>query len=294
MSKIPQLKADIDFLKQRQFEQKQFEDRALAGQIGGSIDQATVNINASIDSQLNFAALNATSWEESRRTYQTPITEELLETIEPETGGEPGSLEERLREERAVYIADKEAREKKTATTADWMIDASNQLEHGLGQVGGYLIAGRDRMNSWLESIREDLRAFLFGTGSDFTFAVSYAETIARLARLIAFVKALIKLAKDGMECGSNSDLSEPDMINFLENYFAPEIGATVTVDENNNVTIVPAGSVSVIQGKRGIDLEVDAGAERRGVTISVPDCLNRTDATDLRKVEEWIKQIAQ
>lgn len=294
MSKIPQLEADADFLKQRQFEQKQFEDRALAGMVGGSIDQGTVNINAAIDSQLNFAALNATSWEQSRRTYQTPITEELLETVTPETGGEPGSEAEILRQERIEYIEAKEAREKKTATTADWMIDASNQLEHGLGQVGGYLIAGRDRMNSWLESVREDLRAFLFGSGSDFTFAVSYAETLARLARLIAFVKALIKLAQDGIECGSGNSLSEPDMVNFLENYFAPEIGATVTVDENNNVTIVPASSVPVIQGKRGIALESDAAPSRRGVTISVPDCLNRTDATDLRKVEEWIKQISQ
>ncbi len=293
MSKIPQFEEDGAFLKQRQFEQKRFEDRALAGMVGGSIDQNTVNINASIDSQLNFAALNATSWEQSRRTYQTPITEELLETVGPGTGGEPGSEAEELRQERIAYIAAKEAREKKTATTADWMIDASNQLQHGLGQVGGYLIAGRDRMNSWLESIREDLRAFLFGSGSDFTFAVSYAETIARLARLIAFVKALIKLAKDGTECGENSNLSEPDMINFLQNYFAPEIGATVTVDENNNVTIVPASSVPVIQGNRGIDLETD-GTSRRGVSISVPDCLNRTDATDLRKVEEWIKQISQ
>lgn len=287
MSKIPQFEKDIDLLKQRQFEQKQFEDRALSGTVGGSIDQATVNINASIDSQLNFTALNATSWEQSRRTYQTPITEELLETIAPD-----GEVDE-LSDQRAEYIKQKEAREKKTATTADWMIDASNQLEHGLGQVGGYLMAGRDRMNSWLESIREDLRAFLFGSGSDFTFAVSYAETISRLARLIAFVKALIKLAKDGTECGENSNLSEPDMINFLQNYFAPEIGATVTVDENNNVTIVPASSVPVIQGKRGIDLETDS-TSRRGVSISVPDCLNRTDATDLRKVEEWIKQISQ
>lgn len=155
-------------------------------------------------------------------------------------------------------------------------------------------MTGRDRMNSWLESIREDLRAFLFGSGSDFTFAVSYAQTIARLARLIAFVRALIKLAKDGTECGDNSDLSEPDMINFLQNYYAPEIGASVTVDEDNNVIIVPDGRVPIIQGKRGATLELEEGAPSRGISISVSDCLNRTDATDLRKVEEWIKQISQ
>ena len=159
-------------------------------------------------------------------------------------------------------------------------------------------MAGRDRMNSWLESIREDLRAFLFGTGSDFTFAVSYAETLARLARLIAFVKALIKLAEDGTECGEGRDiLSEPDMVNFLQNYFAPEIGATVTIDENNNVTIIPADRAATIQGARGTSLEGDGDVDtssKQGVTVSVPDCLNRTDATDLRKVEEWIKQISQ
>jgi len=318
MSKIPQFEADAAWLDERQQEMKVLETRELEGAIGGQFDSATVSINAAIINQLNFTALKATSWDQSKEYYQTqtakteeekyqygkktgegpvgattPITVEDEETIAAETGGEPGSPEEEARLERKAYIEEREARERSKATTADWLLDAANTLESGLGQVGSYLIAGRDRMLSWLASIRDDLRAFLFGTGSGFTNAVELTQTISRLARLIGFVKALIKMAEDGFDCGSDRDLSEPDMINFLQNYYAPESGAAVIIGDDGDVTILPPGTgdtrITAISAPEGAVTEAQAG-----VTISIPNCLNRSDATDLRKVEEWIKQISQ
>jgi hypothetical protein len=320
MSKIPQFEQDSEWLDERQKEQAELEERSLSGSIGASIDEGTVSINASLENLLNYSALKVTSWDQSKEYYQTqsaktdlekykygersgegpvgattPITVEDEETIAAGTGGEPGSPEEIARQEREAYIEEREARERSRATTADWLLDAANTLESGLGQVGSYLIAGRDRMNSWLSSIRDDLRAFLFGSGSGFTNAVSLTETISRLARLIGFVKALIKMAEDGFDCGSDRDLSEPDMINFLQNYYAPESGATIIVGDDGNVTILPPGTggtqIAAIEAPAGTTTEAQAGT---GVTISIPNCLNRTDATDLRKVEEWIKQISQ
>lgn len=320
MSKIPQFEQDSVWLDQRQQEQRTLEERELEGEIGGSVDEATVSINAAINNQLNFTALKATSWDQSKEYYQTqsaetdlekyqygqqfgegpigattPITVEDEETIAAETGGDPGSVEEEARLEREAYIKEREARERSRATTADWLLDAANTLESGLGQVGSYLIAGRDRMNSWLASIRDDLRAFLFGSGSGFTNAVSLTETISRLARLIAFVKALIKMAEDGFDCGSDRDLSEPNMINFLQNYYAPESGAAVIIGDDGDVTILPPGTgTSRAAAITATDTTTAEGQAITGVTISIPNCLNRTDATDLRKVEEWIKQISQ
>lgn len=321
MSKIPQFVDDQQWLDERNREQEDLKNRALSGSIGGSIDEGTISISASLDNLINFSALHVTSWDQSKEYYQTqsakndlekyqygkkvgegpvgtttPITVEDRETIAPETGGPPGSPEEEARLEREAYIKEREARERARATTADWLMDAANTLESGLGQVGSYLIAGRDRMNSWLASIRDDLRAFLFGSGTGFTNAVSLTETISRLARLIGFVKALIKMVDDGFECGTNDDgstnLSEPDVLNFLQNYYAPESGATVTVGDDGNVTINSPGSIGAIAAPEGgISTEEQVAT---GVTISIPNCLNRTDAADLRKVEEWIKQISQ
>jgi hypothetical protein len=320
MSKIPQFEQDSKWLDERQAEQKTLEERELQGEIGGRFDDATVSINAAINNQLSFTALKATSWDQSKEYYQTtsarddlekykygeqtgegpvgrttPITVEDAETIAAETGGEPGSPEEIARQEREAYIKEREARERSRATTADWLLDAANTLESGLGQVGSYLIAGRDRMNSWLQSIQDDLRAFLFGSGSGFTNAVSLTMTISRLARLIGFVKALIKMAEDGFDCGSDRDLTEPDMINFLQNYYAPESGAAIIVGDDGDVTILPPGTgdtqIAAITLPESATAAAQAGT---GVTISIPNCLNRTDEADLRKVEEWIKQISQ
>jgi len=322
MSKIPQFESDQKWLFEREQEQKTYKERGLTGAIGGSIDANTVNINAAIDAQLNVDALKATSWDQSKEYYQTqaykeerpdkgpgqsrtfetitPITVEDRETIAAETGGEPGSPEEEARLERKAYIEEREARERKVATTADWLMDGRNVLQSGLGQIGSYLIAGRDRMNSWLASIRDDLRSFLFGSGTGFTNAVSLTETISRLAIVIGFVKALIKMAEDGFDCGDDrDDLTEPAMINFLQNYFAPEVGATVTVGEDGDVIIIPAGAstqgtgTTVPAADSALAIEADTQS-RTGITISIPGCLNRTDAADLRKVEEWIKQISQ
>jgi hypothetical protein len=320
MSKIPQFEQDSKWLDERQAEQRRLEERELQGEIGGEVDNATVMINAAIQSQLSFTALKATSWDQSKEYYQTqaakndlekyqygqqhgegpvgrttPITVEDTETIAAETGGDPGSIEEQARLEREAYIKEREARERSRATTADWLLDAANTLESGLGQVGSYLIAGRDRMNSWLASIRDDLRAFLFGSGTGFTNAVSLTTTISRLARLIGFVKALIKMAEDGFDCGTDNNLSEPNMINFLQNYYAPESGAAVIVGDNGEVTILPPGTgdtrIAAITLPKSATAAAQAGT---GVTISIPNCLNRTDETDLRKIEEWIKQISQ
>ena len=321
MSKIPQFERDQKWLNERDKENKTFEERGLTGAIGGSIDATTVDINAAIDAQLNLAALKVTSWDESKEYYQTqdykeerpdegpgqsrtfetitPLTVEDRETIAAETGGEPGSPEEEARLDRKAYIEEREARERKVATTADWLMDGANVLQSGLGQIGSYLIAGRDRMNSWLASIRDDLRSFLFGSGTGFTNAVSLTETISRLALLIGFVKALIKMAEDGFDCGENRDLTEPAMIDFLQNYFAPEVGATVTVGKDGEVTVIPAGASTQGTGTTipatdsALSIEADTQS-RTGITISIPGCLNRTDAADLRKVEEWIKQISQ
>jgi hypothetical protein len=320
MSKIPQFEQDSKWLDERQAEQRRLEERELQGEIGGEVDNATVMINAAIQSQLSFTALKATSWDQSKEYYQTqaakndlekyqygqqhgegpvgrttPITVEDTETIAAETGGDPGSIEEQARLEREAYIKEREARERSRATTADWLLDAANTLESGLGQVGSYLIAGRDRMNSWLASIRDDLRAFLFGSGTGFTNAVSLTTTISRLARLIGFVKALIKMAEDGFDCGTDNNLSEPNMINFLQNYYAPESGAAVIVGDNGEVTILPPGTgdtrIAAITLPKSATAAAQAGP---GDTISIPNCLNRTDETDLRKIEEWIKQISQ
>ena len=317
MSKIPQFEQDTAYLFQRQQEQKAFKARTegtVENAPGKSIDEATVRINASLENQLSFAGLKATSWDQSKEYYQTragraeqaetgvpagtitPITVEDLETVAPDTGGPPGSPEEELRQERIAYIEEREAREKAVATTKDWLLDSSSNIRAGLGHVGSYLIAGRDKMNSWLASIQEDLRTFLFGTGSNFTEAVSFTETLSRLAFLIGFVKGLIKMAEDGFDCGDNREkLTEPDVINFLQNYLAPETGTSVTIGEDGNVTISPVSTtpVPVDISASGAVAEAQAGIQT-GITISIPNCLNRTDATDLRKVEEWIKQISQ
>jgi len=322
MSKIPQFQEDTAWLEERQYEKERREEEAKsqaeAGSIGAQINEYLINLNASIDAQLSKTALEATSWDESLSYYQTqdaktdlekykynkqfgegpvgdttPLTVEDMETIAASTG-ESSPEAERQRVERENYIKEREAIQKKRATTADWLRDASNQMRSSLGQVGGYLIAGRDRMNSWLESIREDLRAFLFGSGTGFGNAISLAETISRLARLIGFVKALIKMAEEGFDCGSDRDkISEPDLLNFIENYLAPEVGASVVIGADNTVTIIPSGAphVGATAAAGAPELSESPTA---GVTISIPGCLNKTDAADLRKVEEWIKQISQ
>lgn len=318
MSKIPQLQADQAFLDKRQADEKKRKEEAKqqaeAGSIGDQVNEYLNSLNASIDSILSQTALEATSWDQSLSYYQTqdakteeekyqynkktgegpvgdttPLTVEDMETIAASTG-ESSAEAERARVERENYIKEREDREKKKATTADWLRDASNQIESSLGQVGGYLIAGRDRMNSWLESIREDLRAFLFGSGTGFSNAISLTETISRLARLIGFVKALIKMFDDGFECDNDSDGYSEQVVVFLQDYFAPETGTSVTIGEDGNVTIVPVGTVGAVSSAPDIGTsEVTAG-----VTLSIPDCINKTDAADLRKVEEWIKQISQ
>jgi hypothetical protein len=102
-------------------------------------------------------------------------------------------------------------------------------------------------------------------------------------------------MAEDGFDCGTDNNLSEPNMINFLQNYYAPESGAAVIVGDNGEVTILPPGTgdtrIAAITLPKSATAAAQAGT---GVTISIPNCLNRTDETDLRKIEEWIKQISQ
>jgi hypothetical protein len=286
MSKIPSLSTDYEFLLGRQREQAAFRARAAVG------DEEIANINASIDSALNTLALRATPWSQSQETGATPLTPDYVPSDE-EIAAVPDVQQ---------YLEAREKKQREQATVADYLRDTETVLETGLGAIAGYLIEARDKLNSWLESLLGDIRAFLGGTGDDFTLAVSYATTIKRLARLIGFIKALIKMADDGLQCGPERNLSEPDVLGFLRNYLAPELGVEVVIDDNNNVVIVPpetptvqttttrdtAGAVVAASG------EAPALEEgRRGITITLSDCINKVDIADLRKVDAWIKEIS-
>lgn len=309
MSKIPQLSTDYEFLLERQREQAAFRTRAAIG------DEEIASINAAIDAKLNVLALKASSWDQSKRayisdpgsqsTYATPLTEEY----KPQTRVKPDGTverEEEVVEDYHEYIADQEKKQTEQATIADYLRDTETVLETGLGAIGGYLIEARDKLNSWLESILEDIRGFLGGSGDDFTLAVSFATTIKRLARLIAFIKALIKMADEGLQCGPERNITEPDVLTFLNNFVA-EIGdgSTIVIDDDNNIVIVPPDSerptvqTTTVRGGQ-LTPEVvsgeapDIGAETaRGITITLSDCINKVDIADLRKVNAWIKEIS-
>lgn len=293
MSKIPSLSTDYEFLLGRQKEQAAFRARAAVG------DEQIANINASIDSALNTLALRASPWSQSQETGATPLTQQT----KPHERVIEGKV---VKEDEVVpdfhdYVQRQEEADKEQATIADYLRDTETVLETGLGAIGGYLIEARDKLNSWLETLLEDIRAFLGGTSDDFTLAVSYATTIKRLARLIAFLKALIKMADDGLQCGPERDLSEPDVLGFLRNYLAPELGVEVIIDDDNNVVIVPPETPTVqTTTTRDTAGDVAASGEapaleegRRGITITLSDCINKVDIADLRKVDAWIKEIS-
>jgi hypothetical protein len=286
MSKIPSLSTDYEFLLGRQKEQAAFRARAAVG------DTEIANINTSIDSALNTLALRATPWKQSQETGATPLTPDYVPSDE-EIAAVP-DVEQ--------YLEALEKKQREQATVADYLRDTETVLETGLGAIGGYLIEARDKLNSWLESLLEDIRAFLGGTGDDFTLAVSYATTIKRLARLIGFIKALIKMADDGLQCGPERNLSEPDVLGFLRNYLAPELGVEVVIDDNNNVVIVPpeTPTVQTTTTRDTTGAVVAASGEapaleegRRGITVTLSDCINKVDIADLRKVDAWIKEIS-
>ena len=305
MSKIPQLSTDYDFLMQRYKEQAAFKARAAAG------DKEIASINASIDSALNTLALKATPWDQSK-TSRTEATRDPATGIYlPSDASTPlvddykPSAEELAKVPDAQqYLEAREKKQREQATIADYLRDTQTVLETGLGAIGGYLIEARDKLNSWLESLLEDIRAFLGGGSEDFTAAVSYATTIQRLARLIAFIKALIKMAEDGLQCGPDRNISEPDVLGFLRNYLAPEIGAEIIIDDDNNIVIVPPTKPTVdTTQERELTPDAVAGTvfggtpgtteTSRGITIALSDCINKVDIADLRKVEAWIKEIS-
>ena len=303
MSKIPQLSKDYNFLLGRQREQAAFRARASIG------DKEIANINASIDSALNTLALRATPWEQSQQTRTTAERDPGTDIYVPSDSSTPLTpdyvpSDKEIEEVPDVqqYLELREKKQREQATVADYLRDTETVLETGLGAIGGYLIEARDKLNSWLESLLEDIRGFLGGTGDDFTLAVSYATTIKRLARLIGFIKALIKMADDGLQCGPERNLSEPDVLGFLRNYLAPELGVEVIIDDDNNVVIVPpeAPTVQTTTTRDTTGAVVAASGEapaleegRRGITITLSDCINKVDIADLRKVNAWIKEIS-
>lgn len=303
MSKIPQLSKDYNFLLGRQREQAAFRARASIG------DTEIANINASIDSALNTLALRATPWEQSQQTRTTAERDPETDIYVPSDSSTPLTpdyvpSDKEIEEVSDVqqYLELREKKQREQATVADYLRDTETVLETGLGAIGGYLIEARDKLNSWLESLLEDIRGFLGGTGDDFTLAVSYATTIKRLARLIGFIKALIKMADDGLQCGPERNLSEPDVLGFLRNYLAPELGVEVIIDDDNNVVIVPPGAptVQTTTTRDTAGAVVAASGEapaleegRRGITVTLSDCINKVDIADLRKVDAWIKEIS-
>jgi len=282
MSKIPQLSTDYEFLLGRQREQAAFRARAAVG------DEEIARVNASIDSAMNTLALRATPWKQSQETGATPLTPDYVPS-EEEIDAVPDAQQ---------YLEAVEQKQREQATIADYLRDTENVLETGLGAIGGYLIESRDKLNSWLESLLEDIRAFLGGTSDDFTLAVSYATTLKRLARLIGFLKAIIKMADDGLQCGPERNLSEPDVLGFLRNYLAPELGVDIVIDDDNNVVIVPpeTPTVQTTTARSTPDVvsdEAPAIEGRRGITVTLSDCINKVDIADLRKVDTWIKEIS-
>jgi len=303
MSKIPQLSKDYKFLLGRQREQAAFRARAAIG------DTEIANINASIDSALNTLALRATPWEQSQQTRTEAGRDPETDIYTPSDSSTP-LTEDYVPSDKEIeevpdvqqYLESREKKQREQATVADYLRDTETVLETGLGAIGGYLIEARDKLNSWLESLLEDIRAFLGGTGDDFTLAVSYATTIKRLARLIGFIKALIKMADDGLQCGPERNLSEPDVLGFLRNYLAPELGVEVIIDDDNNVVIVPpeTPTVQTTTTRDTTGAVVAASGEapaleegRRGITVTLSDCINKVDIADLRKVDAWIKEIS-
>lgn len=304
MSKIPSLSTDYEFLIERYKEQQAFQARAAIG------DEEIARVNASIDSALNTLALKATPWRQSEETRTVGSRDPETGIYLPSDARTPLTSDYVPSEEELAKVPDAqqylEAREKKQreqATIADYLRDAETVLETGLGAIGGYLIEARDKLNSWLESLLEDIRAFLGGGSEDFTAAVSYATTLSRLARLIAFIKALIKMAEDGLQCGPDREISEPDVLGFLKNYLAPEIGAEIIIDDDNNIVIVPPTKPTVdTTQERELTPDVVAGTPggapgvtepSRGITVTLSDCINKVDIADLRKVEAWIKEIS-
>lgn len=304
MSKIPQLSTDYEFLIQRQKERAAFQARAARG------DEEIARVNASIDSALNTLALRASPWSQSQQTRTEAVRDPDSGILVPSDASTPLTADYRPSNEEIASVPDvqqylelREQKQREQATIADYLRDTETVLETGLGAIGAYLIEGRDKLNSWLETLLEDIRAFLTGTSGDFTLAVSYATTIKRLARLIAFLKALIKMAEDGLQCGPERNLSEPDVLGFLQNYLAPELGVDIVIDDDNNVVIVPpetptvqttttrdtAAAFASVVGGEAPGLEEG----RRGITITLSDCINKVDIADLRKVDAWIKEIS-
>ena len=297
MSKIPSISTDYEFLLSRQRERQQLRQRKAVG------DEFVANVNATIDARMNSLALEVTSWEQSQRTWATPLTRQT----QPETRIIDGR---EVREDEVVsdyhdYVQRQEEEDRSKATIADYLRDTEEVLETGLGAVGGFLLEGRDKLNSWLEALLEDIRAFLTGGSNDLQTGIGYAVTIQRLARLIGFVKAIIRMAEDGVQCGTDRKLTDPDIVAFLRNWVEdpdnPERSGTVIIDEDNNVVIVPPGSLTAPRGRElsedflsnvvgGEPGAVEAGVT--GITISLSDCINKVDVADLRKVEAWIKEI--
>jgi len=320
MSKIPQIERDYEFLLERSREREKLQEQET------TTSSIMATINEAIDSRLNSLALSVSPWYQSERSVvkyregsevktrgtATPLPK--VKTRRDEDGNlqlftsdfdyEPSEEEVAAVPDSLEYLEDREKTQEEQATVADYLSDARISIESGLGALGAYLIEGRDRMNSWFETLKEELRGFLFDSADTFSLATSLATTIKRLSRLIGFVKAIIRIAEEGLECGPDGEVSTPELIQLVEAATADDPTVEVVVEDDGTITIVPIDGTARVPPSgtglagRGAALAQDAplleGAERESTTITLSDCVNKVDIADLRKVEAWIKEISK
>lgn len=318
MSKIPQLERDYEWILERSRERDKLREQEQA------TSDIMATINEAIDNRLNALALEVSPWYQSERAVvkyregsevktrgtATPLPKvktrrdedgnlEIFTSdfdyipSEEEVAAVPDSLE---------YLEEREKAQEEQATIADYLSDARTTIESGLGALGAYLIEGRDRMNSWFETLQEELRGFLFDSADTFSLATSVATTLKRIARLIGFVKAIIRIAEEGLECGPDGEVSNPDLVKLVEAATADDPTVEVIVGDDGTITILPVTERSPSTGTglagRGAAFAQDAplaeGEERQSTTITLSDCVNKVDIADLRKVEAWIKEISK
>ena len=320
MSKIPQLSTDYEWLQERAREREKL--RAQEQKTSDTIAM----INEWIDERLNSLALEASPWYQSQRatvkytegsevksrgtatplpkvkTRRNPQTGELeiftsdFDYIpsEEEVAAVPDALE---------YLEERERAQEEQATIADYLSDARETIRSGLGAVGAYLIEGRDKMNSWFETLKEEVRGFLFDSQDTFSLATSLATTLKRIARIIGFVKAIIRLAEEGLECGPGKEISEPDLVRLLEAATADDPTVEVVVNDDGTVSLVPVTDTARPVTSTGVagrgaayaqDAPLIEGQERESTTIILSDCVNKVELADLRKVEAWIKELSK
>lgn len=321
MSKIPQLSVDAEWLQERARERDKLREQ----------DQKTGDtiamINEWIDDRLNALALEASPWYQSQRAVvkysdskgkvksrgtATPLpkvktrrnADGELEIFTSDFDYEPSSEEVAAVPDALEYLESREKAQQEQATIADVMSDAGETIRSGLGAVGAYLIEGRDRMDSWFETLKEELRGFLFDSADTFSLATSLATSLKRLARIIGFVKAIIRLAEEGLECGPGKEISEPDLVRLLQAATADDPTVEVIVEDDGTITIVPISDTARMPphgqglvGRGGAfaeDAPLITDAERESTTIILSDCVNKVELADLRKVEAWIKELSK